>query len=194
MDEGFRPRRGLSRREFLGLAAAGAGMVVVGSCGSGGGGNQGGSGQSYNLALIVGVIGDEFYTSMGCGAKGEAKKLGASVKVQGPQQFDPSQQTPVVNAVIQSKPDAILIAPTDKSAMIGPIQSAVNQNIPVFTVDTFIAKPIALSHISSDNLEGGKLAAKALADAIGKKGKVLCINVTPGISTTDQRQQGFRRG
>ena len=95
MDEGFRPRRGLSRREFLGLAAAGAGMVVLGSCGSGGGGNQGGSGQSYNLALIVGVIGDEFYTSMGCGAKAEAKKLGASVKVQGPQQFDPSQQTPV---------------------------------------------------------------------------------------------------
>jgi ribose transport system substrate-binding protein len=194
MDEGFRPRRGLSRREFLGLAAAGAGMVVLGGCGSGGGGNQGGGGQSYNLALIVGVIGDEFYTSMGCGAKAEAKKLGASVKVQGPQTFDPSQQTPVVNAVIQSKPDAILIAPTDKTAMIGPIQSAVNQNIPVFTVDTFIAKPIALSHISSDNLEGGKLAAKALADAIGKKGKVLCINVTPGISTTDQRQQGFEEG
>src|SRR5919202_4002421 len=111
MDAGSWHKRGLSRREFLGLAAAGAGAVVLGGCGSGGGGSQGGGGQSYDRALIVGVIGDEFYTSMGCGAKAEANSLGAHVSVQGPQKFDPSQQTPVVNAVIQSKPDAILIAP-----------------------------------------------------------------------------------
>ena len=191
-------KRSVTRGEFLGLAAAGAGVTLLAGCGNGSsGGNSGGgqgSGDNYKLTLIPGVVGDEFYISMKCGAQDEAKKLGASLKFQGPQQFDPSQQTPILNAAIQSKPDAILIAPTDKTAMIGPIQSAINQGIPIFTVDTFIAKDIALANVASDNVEGGMLAAEALAKAIGEKGKVLCVNVKPGISTTDQRQQGFEKG
>src|SRR5437868_9975639 len=36
------------------------------------------------------------------------------------------------------------------------------------------------------------MAARALAKAIGDKGKVYVSNVKPGISTTDQREQGFK--
>lgn len=202
MNEELWAKSGMSRRNFLGIAAAGAGAVLLGGCGGSGssngnggtGGTGGGGGKAYNITLIVGVLGDEFYTSMQCGAQAEAKKLGVNLKTQGPQQFDSSQQTPILNAAIQSKPDAILIAPTDKTAMIGPIQSAVNQGIPVITVDTTLQKQgIALAHIGSDNLEGGKQAGKALAKAMNEKGKVLVINVKPGISTTDARQKGFEQ-
>jgi ribose transport system substrate-binding protein len=76
--------------------------------------------------------------------------------------------------------------------MVAPIQSAVNQDIPVVLVDTTIEKEeIALARISSDNIEGGRQAGEALAREIGEEGKVLVISVKPGISTTDQRQQGF---
>ena len=200
MNEQVWAKSSISRGSFLGLAAAGAGAVLLGGCGSGSGnsgssgGTGGGGGKAYNITLIVGVLGDEFYTSMKCGAQAAAKKLGVNLKVQGPQQFDSSQQTPILNAAVQSKPDAILIAPTDKTAMIGPIQSAVNQGIPVITVDTTLEKQgIALAHIGSDNLEGGKRAGEALANAVDKKGKVLVINVKPGISTTDARQKGFEQ-
>jgi ribose transport system substrate-binding protein len=78
------------------------------------------------------------------------------------------------------------------TAMVAPIQSAVNQDIPVVLVDTTIKKEeIALAQISSDNVKGGMLAGEGLARQIGEKGKVMVISVTPGISTTDQRQQGF---
>ena len=50
------------------------------------------------MTLIAGVKGDEFYITMNCGAQAEAKKLGVSLNFQGPDQFDPSLQTPVVNA------------------------------------------------------------------------------------------------
>lgn len=190
MSKRIRIARGLTRREFLGLAAAGAGATMLGGCG--GGGSQGGG--NYRLTLIQGVAGDEFYISMECGAKSEAAKLGAELDVQGPEEFDPSAQTPILNAAVQANPDAILIAPTDKTAMIGPIQSAANQDIAIFTVDTFIEKDIALANISSDNLEGGRKAAEALAGFIGEEGQVFCISVKPGISTTDQRQQGFEEG
>jgi drug/metabolite transporter (DMT)-like permease len=52
--------RRISRREFLGVATAGAGVAFLGACGGGG---QGGGGESYRLYLIVGVTGDEFYTT-----------------------------------------------------------------------------------------------------------------------------------
>ena len=59
-------------------------------------------------------------------------------------------------------------------------------------VDTTIEKEeIALAQISSDNIKGGMLAGEGLARQIGEEGKVMVISVTPGISTTDQRQQGF---
>lgn len=194
MSKGIRVGRNISRREFLGVAVAGAGMMVLGSCGgdSGGGGNTGGGEQSYKMTLIVGVTGDEFYTTMECGAQQAAEELGVDLNVQGPEEFSPAAQTPILNAAVQANPDAILIAPTDKTAMIGPIQSAVNQDITVVLVDTTIQKEdLALAQISSDNVEGGRRAGEALAKAIGEEGKVLVISVKPGISTTDQRKQGF---
>jgi len=38
------------------------------------------------------------------------------------------------------------------------------------------------------------MAAAALAKAIGEKGKVYVSNTKPNISTTDQREQGFKEG
>ena len=75
--------------------------------------------------------------------------------------------------------------------MIAPIQDAIDAGIAVFTVDTFIEPDIALANIASDNVEGGRIAARALAELIGEQGKVYVTNVIAGISTTDQRQEGF---
>ena len=188
MSKATKGGRRISRREFLGVATAGAGVAFLGACGGGG---QGG-GESYRLYLIVGVTGDEFYTTMECGAQAAAKELGADLKVQGPEEFSAAEQTPILNAAIQANPDAILIAPTDVTAMVAPIQSAVNQDITVVLVDTTIKKEeIALAKVSSDNVLGGRQAGEALAKQIGEEGKVMVISVKPGISTTDQRKQGF---
>jgi ribose transport system substrate-binding protein len=185
----IRVGRRISRREFLGVAAAGAGVALLGACG---GGQGGGGGRSYRLTLIVGVTGDEFYTTMECGAQAAAQQLGAELKVQGPEEFSAAEQTPILNAAVQANPDAILIAPTDRAAMVAPIQSAVNQDIPVVLVDTTIEKEeIAVARISSDNVEGGRQAGEALVKQIGEEGKVLVISVKPGISSTDQRKLGF---
>jgi len=62
----------------------------------------------------------------------------------------------------------------------------------VVLVDTTLEKPdMAVSQIASDNLEGGREAGRTLLKLIGGKGKVLVVNVKPGISTTDARGKGF---
>lgn len=148
--------------------------------------------QDLTFYLVAGIATDAFYLTMKKGAQAEAKKLGVKLSFTGsPKAFSPPTQIPYLNAAITRKPDAILIAPTDKTALIAPIRRAIQAGIPVATVDTFINAPLAFTNVSTDNVAGGRAAARALAAAIGKKGTVAGVSVNPGISTTDQRQQGF---
>ncbi|WP_018466134.1 ABC transporter substrate-binding protein [Calidithermus timidus] len=159
--------------------------------------------KKYTIALIPGLTTDGFYITMRKGAEEAAKQLGVDLIFQGGPEFSPTTQIPVLNAIIARKPDVILIAPTDKQQLIAPLKRAADAGIKIITVDTFIGESgnyqtgsgnadFPLSYVASDNVEGGRIAARALAKAIGEKGKVYVSNVKPGISTTDQREQGFK--
>ncbi|HEX3792750.1 MAG TPA: ABC transporter substrate-binding protein [Pseudonocardiaceae bacterium] len=165
--------------------------LATAACGSGGSSSSA-SGGSYKLAFVPGVIGDAFYVTMQCSIQDEAKKLGATVTTSGPQKFDPTLQRPVLQSVIAAQPNAILIAPDDVSAMQQPVQQAVSANIKLVLVDTTLKDPsIAASAISSDNTGGGKAAFSAIKQLAPGGGKVLVVSVSPGVSTTDARSQGF---
>jgi ribose transport system substrate-binding protein len=158
--------------------------------------------KKYTIALIPGLTTDAFYITMRKGAQAAADALGVELVFQGAPDFNPVTQVPVLDAVIAKKPSAILIAPTDKTQLVEPLRKANEAGIPVITVDTFIGTGMyqtgagdadfPLSYIASDNVLGGKMAARALAAAIGGEGKVYVSNVKPGISTTDQREEGFK--
>ena len=158
--------------------------------------------KKFTIALIPGLTTDAFYISMRKGAEAAAKAVGAELVFQGAPDFNPVTQVPVLDAVIARKPDAILIAPTDKVQLVEPLKKAVAAGIPVITVDTFIGTgkyqtgagdaDFPQSYVASDNVLGGRIAARALAKSIGEKGKVYVSNVKPGISTTDQREEGFK--
>ncbi|MFL6127261.1 ABC transporter substrate-binding protein [Actinophytocola sp.] len=174
----------------LKAVVATAAALFLAGCGSGGGS---GSGGSYKLAFVQGVTGDAFYITMGCAVRAEARKEGATVDIQGPQKFDPTLQTPVLQGVVSSRPDAILIAPTDVSAMQRPVEQATKQNIKVVLVDTTLKDPsVAASAIASDNIGGGKAAFNAIKQLAPRGGKVLVVSVSPGVSTTDDRAKGFQ--
>ena len=172
----------------LGLAA-----VVASGCGSDSEAGEGGGGDKHRIALIIGVKGDAFYSSMTCGAQQAAKEMNAELEVQGPDKWDPSLQTPIVNAVVAKKPDAILIAPNDAKAMYAPLKQAEAEGIEIVLVDTTLEDPsIAVSEVTSDNEAAGGLAAEEVARQAGKDGSVLTVDVSPGISTTEARVKGFQ--
>lgn len=163
------------------------------ACGSGGSGSGGGGAGAHRLAFVQGVAGDAFYITMDCAAQSAAKAAGATLATQGGQKFDPTMQTPVLQSVISSRPEAILIAPTDVSAMQKPIEQATQQGIKVVLVDTTLRDPsIAASAIASDNEGGGKAAFDAIKQLAPNGGKVLVVSVQPGVSTTDARAKGFQ--
>jgi len=190
----------MERRSFLALmggtaavAATGLGSLVKPAFAAD---------KKFTVALVPGLTTDAFYITMHRGADAAAAALGADLMFQGASEWNVTLQVPVLDAVIARKPDAILIAPTDKVQLVAPLKKANDQGIPVITVDTFIGTGVyqtgagdadfPLSYVASDNILGGRIAARALAKAIGDKGKVYVSNVKPGVSTTDQREEGFK--
>src|ERR1700761_1313324 len=150
------------------------------------------AGKNYNLELVVGTKSDDFYVTMECGAMAEAKTLGVTLPATGPAAFSASEQAPILNAVEVSKPDALIVAPTDTKALNPELSRIAGEGVKIVFVETTTTDPsVAVSHITSDNTGGGKLAADSLAAQIGGKGTVAVINVNPGISTTDARIAGF---
>src|SRR5947208_793954 len=176
MEDTENGEKSLSRREFLaGTAAVLAGGSLLAACGSttstgGSTSTPGATSTNYTFVLIQGVKGDPFYVTMQKGAQEMADKLGVKLLVDGPAQFSATLQAPIVNAYIAKKVDVMIIAACDKQAMIAPMQNANNAGIKVISVDTFIGNgdytngPVTfpLSYISSDNVQGGKIAAEAL--------------------------------
>jgi|GraSoiStandDraft_34_1057297.scaffolds.fasta_scaffold100646_2 ribose transport system substrate-binding protein len=190
-----RPTAGAAAVMLLALTAACSSSSSSSTASGGSTSTAGGStsGKSYKMSFIQGVQGDGFYVTMGCGIQAEAKKIGnITVNIQGPSQFDATLQNPIIQSVTAAHPDAILIAPNDVSASRPPIAAAMAAGIKVVLVDTTLSDPSgAVSQISSDNLAGGGFAFKALQQLVPGGGEVLVVNTKPGISTTDQRTQGF---
>jgi ribose transport system substrate-binding protein len=177
----------VNRRDLLKAGAATAAVTAVGLNFT-----PAGAQETKKITLIQGIQNDQFYISMACGAQAAADERGIELTVQAGEKWDASIQTTLLNAVVQSKPDAILIAPNDRVAMIAPLRDAKDAGIAIFTVDTFIEDDsIAIANIASDNVLGGNMAADELATLIGETGKVYVQNTIAGTSTTDQRLQGF---
>ena len=154
---------------------------------------------SYNLAFVPGVNPDPFYITMSRGVYAAAERLGINVIQQDPEEFDVTFSVPIVEALIaRGDIDALVTAPNDKEQSIPVLQNAHEAGIPVLTVDTFIGDgdyangevTFPLSYIGSDNVYGGFIACSALADTLGEGAKIYVTNTKPGISTTDQREQG----
>ena len=184
-----------NRTVVIGAALAATALLAT-ACGGGQVGQTGSSSSSSDnkkLELIAGVAAEPFYISMQCGAQTEASAKGYTLTMQAPQNFNPSDQTPLVTGALASKPAAVLIAPTDDKAMAGPMKQLKDAGIKVIEVDTsLVDTSIASSTISSNNEQGGQKAADTLGQLVGgKKGSVLVLNTIAGTSTTDAREKGF---
>ena len=150
------------------------------------------SGQKFTVALVPGDSTDPFYLSMEAAGQAEATKLGMGFIWEGAADFSPEAQQPVLAALLARHPSALLVAPTDPSALTGTLEQFKSAGIPIITVDTTITDTsILTSRITSDNTQGGAEAADACGAAMKGTGSAAVIYTTPGTTTTNARGQGF---
>ncbi|HEV8556939.1 MAG TPA: ABC transporter substrate-binding protein [Actinophytocola sp.] len=187
-----------TRRALMVVGTALSAAALLAACGGqvGDTGSQPTQGDSGNrkLALVPGVSNEPFYISMQCGAEEEAKNAGYTLQTQAPAKFDATLQAPIVTALAATKPAALLIAPTDDVAMTEPMKQIKDLGVVVIEVDTALKDTsLAASTITSNNEQGGTLAADTMSKLAGtKSGSVLVLDTKAGTSTTAARAKGFK--
>jgi ribose transport system substrate-binding protein len=105
-------------------------------------------------------------------------------------EMDPVKQASQLEDFITQRVNALLAAPCDSSAAVPYIDKATKASIPVFTVDIAARGGSVVSHVASDNEEGGRLAAKTLAGLLGGHGDVIIID-HPEVASVQDRTRGF---
>ena len=105
-------------------------------------------------------------------------------------EMDPARQASQIEDFVTQRVDAILAAPCDSSAIVPYFEKATGAGIPVFTADIAARGGNIVSHVASDNLGGGRLAAQALAERLGGKGDVIIID-HPEVASVQDRTRGF---
>lgn len=192
-----------SKRPATFVAVASA-AIILAACGSSDdatdttaasttSGGGGGSAAGKKIAF-VGDVQVPVVNAVQCGMAKVAKKAGVEFEYQAPDAFDPAKQIAILNAVVASKPDVIIISPDDPNALVTPLKQAEAEGIKiVLNAHDLSDNSFASAVIKNDDYAGGVLAAKLLAEKIGdKKGKVALLAFTAGGSTiTDARQKGF---
>lgn len=190
------------RKHSTRLAAlAAATALTLAACGSGNGNDNGdaddgdanGGGSDYSIGLAVSTLNNPFFVALRDGAQAAANEAGVELVVTDARDDATQQADQVANFQTQQL-DAVLINPVDSDAA-GPIVSPlVSAGIPVIAVDRAVEGAEVDAFVASDNVEGGRLAAQALAEAIGEEGQVVVLQGVAGTSASRERGQGFDEG
>ncbi|SDG25911.1 ribose ABC transporter substrate-binding protein RbsB [Dyella sp. 333MFSha] len=142
------------------------------------------------VGLALSTQNNPFFVELKDGAEKAAKDAGVQLVVVDAQD-DPARQISSVEDLIQKRVSVILLNPTDSSALAGAVQSAQRANIPVITLDRGVDGAEVASHIASDNIAGGKMAADYLTKALGGKGNIIELQGVAGTSAARERGKGF---
>lgn len=163
---------------------------------AGGGGGGGGVSTKYKIAVIPKGTKHQFWQSVNSGAQKAGQEEHVDIDWQGPQDEKRIQdQVDLVETKITSGVNGIVLAASDKTALVKPVKDAMAAKIPVAIIDSGIAEPdAAVAYIATDNVAGGKAAADALAKACGEKGKVGLLIFGKGSASSDDREKGFKDG
>src|SRR5919199_6697283 len=164
----------------------GALALAAGGCNRGGAGGAG----AKRIGVTLLTREHEFYRQLEAGLKDAADKQGYQLIITSGDFDLAKQQSQIENFIVQGV-DAIIVCPADSKG-IGPAIERANQaNIPVFTADISAQGGQVVSHVASDNLAGGRLAADYIAKALGGQGEVGIIGQQEVQSGLD-RETGFK--
>jgi len=102
----------------------------------------------------------------------------------------PRRQLADISALLDEGVDVLVISALDPPSLTGALAAAEARGIPVFTVDRGADGPV-VSHVTSDNQMGGRLAAGLLLEALGGEGEVAIVGL-PSASSVEERLRGFK--
>jgi ribose transport system substrate-binding protein len=144
------------------------------------------------IGVSVLTLGNPFFNVIAEGVREEAAKHGYEVVlVDGDR--DVQKQANQIDDFLTKGVAAIILNPCDRQSIGPAIEKANKAGVPVFTCDLKCVAEGAevVSHVGSDNLQGGKLAGEAMIEALGEQGGEVLIVHFPQANSCQLRVQGF---
>ncbi len=145
----------------------------------------------------IGVIPKETESVYWEGVRQGALKAGAeenyTILWDGPTvETDCERQIQIVEDMILQKVDGVVLAPSNRKAMVPTVEKTYERKIPCVIVDSDVDTDKYLSYLATDNYKGGVLAARRMGAILAGQGKILLVAWTPSSASTDARVAGFR--
>jgi ribose transport system substrate-binding protein len=131
-----------------------------------------------------------FYAELAQGMRQAAESLGLDLRIAAGA-GDPSRQSAQVASFVTERVDAIVIAPSSAGAIAGEIEQANAARIPVFTVGVAAGGARVVSHVTSDDRQGGQLLGRYVARRMRGGGNVVVLD-QPTVPGVRERVAGFR--
>ncbi|RJG43026.1 MULTISPECIES: ABC transporter substrate-binding protein [unclassified Mesorhizobium] len=180
----------INRRSFVALATATAMLGLAPTLPA--------SAADVTIPIIVKDTTSFYWQIVLAGARKAGKDLGVSVPELGAQaETDVNGQISILENAVAGNPAAIVISPTEAKALGKPIDEAASK-VKIIGIDSGADSKAFTSFLTTDNVQGGRVAADGLAAAIGEanggkvEGKVALITALPGAGSLEQRAEGFK--
>jgi ribose transport system substrate-binding protein len=149
------------------------------------------------IPIIVKDTTSNYWQIVLAGARKAGQDLGVKVPELGAQsESDINGQISILENSVAEKPAAIVISPTEFKALGKPVDEAAKK-VPIIGIDSAADSKAFTSFLTTDNVQGGRIGADGLAQAITEKygkaeGEVALITSLPGVGSLDQRAKGFK--
>lgn len=148
------------------------------------------TGEARPVTMLMSNLVNPFFIVVRDAAQEEAARQNIDLTVLDSQDDSTTQSNQVADAVTGGA-KGIIINSVDNVAAAAAVRPVIEQGIPVVGVDRGVDGVDLTSFIASDNVDAGRQAGHALAEAIGESGTVIHITGTPGTDAQRDRSEGF---
>lgn len=158
------------------------------------------AGARPRIALVMKSLANEFFVTMADGARkhqaahaGEYELVVNGIK----DESDLAQQVALVEQMVASGVDAIVVAPADSRALVPSLRKAQQAGVVVVNIDnkldsaTLATSKVTIPFVGPDNREGARMVGAALATHLQPGDAVAIVEGIPTAFNAQQRRQGF---
>lgn len=183
----------------LSVAACGTKTETPVETGTGTGTETPATEDDMTVYFLTKILGNQYWAVVEEGAKKAAEELGVKLVITGlAAESEVEKQVQQLQDAVSAPADAIVIGPTDSTAMANPVADAFKSGIPVVIVDTMINTEDYSAALMTNNVEAGKTAAETMIAKLKAKGiketdvAEIAIQIgSSGSQTIIDRLKGF---
>jgi ribose transport system substrate-binding protein len=131
-----------------------------------------------------------YWQTAAAGLSKAAAQYGVKYDVRGPDTYDPQAEVTEFRNAVALKPAGLLVSVADTGLMQPEIDKAIDQGVPVITIDSDAPASRRLYFIGTNNLQAGRLGGDRIVSKLHGKGNVVFYSMPQ--TNLEERLKGYK--